>query len=154
MMAWKLGPALATGNCIVLKPSEFTPLTAIRMCELIQEAGFPAGVVNVVTGYGSTAGQAISEHPFIEKVRTFFFTHEKLFLITHRCFVIGGVHWKYVGGTEDHGGCCADEFEERDVGARRQVSQHHLRRRGHRPSSQIHFSRYFVRLLFFLIQLN
>ena len=82
MMAWKLGPALATGNCIVLKPSEFTPLTAIRMCELIQEAGFPAGVVNVVTGYGSTAGQAISEHPFIEKVRTLsaFLTHEKLLL--------------------------------------------------------------------------
>lgn len=68
MMAWKLGPALATGNCIVLKPSEFTPLTALRMCSLITEAGFPPGVVNVVNGYGSIVGSAISSHPHIEKV--------------------------------------------------------------------------------------
>jgi aldehyde dehydrogenase (NAD+) len=68
MMAWKLGPALATGNCIVLKPSEFTPLTALRLCSLINEAGFPPGVVNVVTGYGNTVGQAISEHMRIDKV--------------------------------------------------------------------------------------
>ncbi|KAI0246873.1 aldehyde dehydrogenase [Lactifluus subvellereus] len=68
MMAWKLGPALATGNCIVLKPSEFTPLTALRMCSIINEAGFPPGVVNVVTGYGNTVGQAISEHMNIDKV--------------------------------------------------------------------------------------
>ncbi|KAH7886884.1 aldehyde dehydrogenase domain-containing protein [Phlebopus sp. FC_14] len=68
MMAWKLGPALATGNTIVLKPSEFTPLTAIRMCHLIVEAGFPPGVVNVVTGYGNTVGNAISSHMKIEKV--------------------------------------------------------------------------------------
>jgi len=68
MLAWKFGPALATGNAIVLKPSEFTPLTALFMCSLVNEAGFPPGVVNVVTGYGSTAGQAISEHPGIDKV--------------------------------------------------------------------------------------
>ncbi|KAI9461069.1 aldehyde dehydrogenase domain-containing protein [Russula earlei] len=68
MFAWKLGPALATGNAIVLKPSEFTPLTALRACSLINEAGFPPGVVNVVTGYGHTAGQAISEHLGIDKV--------------------------------------------------------------------------------------
>jgi aldehyde dehydrogenase (NAD+) len=68
MMAWKLGPALATGNCIVLKPSEFTPLTAIRMCELIQRAGFPDGVFNLVTGYGQTVGNAITHHMKIEKV--------------------------------------------------------------------------------------
>ncbi|KAG5985674.1 hypothetical protein E4U52_001070, partial [Claviceps spartinae] len=68
MLAWKIGPALATGNTIVLKPSEFTPLTAIRMCSLIQEAGFPPGVVNIVTGYGNTVGAAISSHPKIEKV--------------------------------------------------------------------------------------
>ena len=74
MMAWKIGPALATGNCIILKPSEFTALTAIRMAELIHEAGFPPGVVNIVTGYGSTVGQAISEHPHIEKVCTAFLT--------------------------------------------------------------------------------
>jgi len=68
MFSWKIAPALATGNCIVIKPSEFTPLTAIRMCELINEAGFPPGVVNVVTGYGPTVGQAISGHQKIEKV--------------------------------------------------------------------------------------
>ncbi|KAF8625142.1 hypothetical protein AX17_006920 [Amanita inopinata Kibby_2008] len=68
MFSWKIGPALATGNAIVIKPSEFTPLSAIRMCALVQEAGFPAGVLNVVTGYGSTVGAAISSHMRIEKV--------------------------------------------------------------------------------------
>lgn len=68
MLCWKLGPALATGNCIVLKPSEFTPLTALRTCQLIQEAGFPPGVVNIVNGYGNVVGQAIAEHPLIRKV--------------------------------------------------------------------------------------
>ncbi|KAH8111178.1 NAD-dependent aldehyde dehydrogenase [Phellopilus nigrolimitatus] len=68
MMAWKIGPALATGNTIVLKPSEFTPLTALRMAPLIAEAGFPPGVVNIVNGYGSVAGAAIAAHPHIEKV--------------------------------------------------------------------------------------
>ena len=68
MMAWKLGPALATGNCIVLKPSEFTPLTALRMCSIIKQAKFPPGVVNIITGYGQTVGQAISEHMGIDKV--------------------------------------------------------------------------------------
>jgi hypothetical protein len=68
IMSWKLGPALATGNCVVLKPSEHTPLTAHRMCSLINEAGFPPGVVNVVTGYGPTVGEAIAEHMDIAKV--------------------------------------------------------------------------------------
>jgi aldehyde dehydrogenase (NAD+) len=68
MMAWKLGPALATGNCVVFKPSELTPLTALRMCSLINDAGFPPGVVNVVTGYGETVGAAISGHKDIDKV--------------------------------------------------------------------------------------
>lgn len=90
MLSWKLGPALATGNTIVLKPSELTPLTALKMTDLIVEAGFPPGVVNIVNGYGSFSrtiimsdvyltrslhtrlgpevGQAISEHPRIRKV--------------------------------------------------------------------------------------
>lgn len=68
MFSWKIGPALATGNTIVMKPSEFTPLTAIKMCQLIHEAGFPPGVVNVVTGYGNTVGNAISSHMRIEKI--------------------------------------------------------------------------------------
>ncbi|KAF9563465.1 aldehyde dehydrogenase [Agrocybe pediades] len=68
MLGWKLGPALATGNAIVLKPSEITPLTALKICDLINEAGFPPGVVNIVNGYGTTVGQAITEHPDIQKV--------------------------------------------------------------------------------------
>ena len=58
MVAWKLAPALACGCCIVLKPAEQTPLTALYMASLIREAGFPPGVVNVVPGFGATAGAA------------------------------------------------------------------------------------------------
>jgi phenylacetaldehyde dehydrogenase len=68
MAAWKLGPALATGNTVVLKPAEQTPLTALRLGELIQEAGFPDGVVNIVPGYGETAGAALAAHPDVNKV--------------------------------------------------------------------------------------
>lgn len=64
----KIAPALATGNTIVLKPSELTPLSALLFTTLIKEAGFPPGVINIVNGYGATAGQAISEHPVIRKV--------------------------------------------------------------------------------------
>jgi aldehyde dehydrogenase (NAD+) len=68
MQAWKLGPALATGCTVVMKPAEQTPLSALRVGELIQEAGFPGGVVNLLPGYGPTAGQAITRHPDIDKV--------------------------------------------------------------------------------------
>jgi phenylacetaldehyde dehydrogenase len=68
MAAWKLGPALAAGNCVVLKPAEQTPLSALRLGELIQEAGFPPGVVNIVTGFGETAGAALAAHPDVDKV--------------------------------------------------------------------------------------
>jgi aldehyde dehydrogenase (NAD+) len=68
MFAWKLGPALATGCTIVMKPSELTPLTAAYMSKLITEAGFPEGVVNIVNGYGQTVGNAISGHMGIDKV--------------------------------------------------------------------------------------
>ena len=68
MAAWKLGPALATGCCVVLKPAEQTPLTALRLGELIQEAGIPDGVVNVVPGYGETAGAALAAHPDVDKI--------------------------------------------------------------------------------------
>lgn len=68
MMIWKIAPALACGNTVVLKPAEQTPLSALYMASLIKEAGFPAGVVNVVPGYGPTAGAAISSHPDINKV--------------------------------------------------------------------------------------
>ena len=68
MQAWKLAPALATGNTIVMKPAEQTPLTALRIGELILEAGFPEGVVNMLPGYGPTAGAAIANHMDIDKV--------------------------------------------------------------------------------------
>jgi phenylacetaldehyde dehydrogenase len=68
MAAWKLGPALATGCTVVLKPAEQTPLTALRLGELIQEAGIPDGVVNIVTGLGETAGAALAAHPGVDKI--------------------------------------------------------------------------------------
>jgi phenylacetaldehyde dehydrogenase len=68
MAAWKLGPALAAGCTVILKPAEQTPLTALRLGELIAEAGFPPGVVNILTGYGETTGAALVRHPGVDKV--------------------------------------------------------------------------------------
>ena len=68
MAAWKLAPALACGNTVVLKPAEQTPLTALRLGELLLEAGVPDGVVNILPGFGETAGAAIANHPGVDKV--------------------------------------------------------------------------------------
>jgi phenylacetaldehyde dehydrogenase len=68
MAAWKLGPALAAGCTVVLKPAEQTPLSALRLGELIQEAGFPDGVVNILPGYGETAGAALAAHLDVDKI--------------------------------------------------------------------------------------
>ena len=68
MTAWKWGPALAAGCTIVMKPAEQTPLTCLRMAKLAQEAGFPDGVINVVPGYGPTAGGSIVAHPMVDKI--------------------------------------------------------------------------------------
>lgn len=68
MAAWKIGPALCTGNTIVLKPAEQTPLTALRLGELALEAGYPAGVFNVLPGFGATAGAAIAQHMDVDKI--------------------------------------------------------------------------------------
>uniref|UniRef100_A0A914LV57 Aldehyde dehydrogenase domain-containing protein n=1 Tax=Meloidogyne incognita TaxID=6306 RepID=A0A914LV57_MELIC len=68
MQAWKLAPALAMGNTVILKPAEQTPLTALYVANLIKEAGFPPGVVNIVPGYGPTAGKALATHPKVDKV--------------------------------------------------------------------------------------
>lgn len=68
MQAWKFGPALATGNTVVMKLAEQTPLTGLYVAKLVAEAGFPAGVVNVIPGYGHTAGAAISSHMDVDKV--------------------------------------------------------------------------------------
>jgi phenylacetaldehyde dehydrogenase len=68
MASWKLAPALAVGCTCVLKPAEQTPLTALRLGELIQEAGFPDGVVNIIPGFGETAGAALAAHPDVDKI--------------------------------------------------------------------------------------
>ncbi|HUN52635.1 MAG TPA: aldehyde dehydrogenase family protein [Candidatus Sulfotelmatobacter sp.] len=66
--SWKMGPALAAGNTVVLKPAELTPLSTLRIGELMAEAGLPEGVVNIVPGYGATAGQHLAEHPDVAKI--------------------------------------------------------------------------------------
>jgi aldehyde dehydrogenase (NAD+) len=68
MLAWKWGPALACGNTVVMKPAEQTPLTALRVGELAVEAGFPPGVINLVNGFGETAGAALVAHPDVDKI--------------------------------------------------------------------------------------
>lgn len=68
MAMWKLGAALATGCTVVLKPAEQTPLTALYLAELIEEAGFPPGVINIVPGFGETAGAPLVEHPLVDKI--------------------------------------------------------------------------------------
>lgn len=66
--SWKMGPALAAGNCIVMKPAEITPLTSLKIAELMAHAGLPPGVVNVIPGLGSVAGQYLAEHPGVAKI--------------------------------------------------------------------------------------
>jgi aldehyde dehydrogenase (NAD+) len=68
MAAWKLGPALACGNTVVLKAAEQTPLSVLYLATLIKEAGFPAGVVNLLNGEGASAGAAIAGHPGVDKI--------------------------------------------------------------------------------------
>jgi len=99
MMAWKLGPLLACGCTCVLKSSEKTPLTALMMCELIKEAGFPAGVVNVLSGDG-TAGEMIGRHMDVDK----------------------GFHWLIRCWSQDHWIRSGIEHEACYIGARWQVT--------------------------------
>ncbi|KAI7845087.1 hypothetical protein COHA_001452 [Chlorella ohadii] len=68
MLAWKVAPALAAGNCVVLKPAEQTPLNALRFAQLCNEAGIPPGTVNILPGFGPTAGGAICDHPGVDKL--------------------------------------------------------------------------------------
>lgn len=68
LFSWKIAPALATGNCVIAKPSEVTPMTAFLLSEICQEAGLPSGVLNIVHGLGTSAGQAIVEHPEIKAI--------------------------------------------------------------------------------------
>jgi len=66
--SWNMGPALAAGNTVVLKPAELTPLSSLRIAELAREVGFPKGVINIVPGYGNIAGQHLAEHPGVDKI--------------------------------------------------------------------------------------
>ncbi len=66
--SWKMAPALAAGNCAILKPAELTPLTSLKIAEIVRQVGFPRGVVNVVPGYGAIAGQYLAEHPQVAKI--------------------------------------------------------------------------------------
>jgi (Z)-2-((N-methylformamido)methylene)-5-hydroxybutyrolactone dehydrogenase len=68
LSSWKLAPALAAGNTVVLKPAELTPVSALHLAKLVEEAGFPAGVVNVVPGFGEIAGAALAAHPGVDKI--------------------------------------------------------------------------------------
>lgn len=68
MAAWKLGPALACGNSVVIKAAEQTPLSILVLAALLEDAGFPAGVVNVINGYGREAGAALVQHPLVDKI--------------------------------------------------------------------------------------
>lgn len=68
MAVWKLGPALAAGNTVVLKPSELTPCTAMELARIIHDVGFPPGVVNIIPGFGEDAGEALAKHPMVDKV--------------------------------------------------------------------------------------
>jgi len=68
MLAWKMASCLAAGNTVVLKPAQVTPLTSLKFCELVAKAGFPPGVINVLTGSGSVVGQAIADHPRVRKL--------------------------------------------------------------------------------------
>ena len=112
MAAWKLGPALAAGCTVVLKPAEQTPLSCLRLGELIQEAGFPEGVVNIVPGYGETAGAALAAHPDVDKVAFTGFNRSR--------------QADSAGGRR--------QSQESVAGARRQVAEH--RPRGRRPRAR------------------
>ena len=110
--SWKVGPALATGNTVVVKPAELTPLTALRLEALALEAGIPPGVLQVVVGTGPVAGTRLVEHPGVAKVA-------------------------FTGSTDgrprDHGQGVEDD-QASHPGAGREVGHHGLRRRGHRAS--------------------
>lgn len=104
MLAWKFGPALATGNTIVMKTSEKTPLSALKVAQLVVEAGFPPGVVNILSGFGPTAGNALAHHMDVKVFSFYIFIHLPLFLYIHQeiclvsfllIFLENRFHWIY-----------------------------------------------------------
>ncbi|CAG8481897.1 8637_t:CDS:2 [Ambispora gerdemannii] len=124
MLAWKLGPALACGNTVILKPAEQTPLSALKAAALIKEAGFPPGVINIVPGFGPIAGAAIAKHMRISKVA---FTGKKILeaaaasnlkkvtlelggkspnIILEDADLDQAIKWAHMGIFFNHGQCC------------------------------------------------
>ena len=121
MLAWKVAPALACGNTVVLKPAETTPLTALLFAEICQQADLPPGVVNIITGAGDT-GRALVEHPGVDKVA---FTGST---------DVGKMIARSTAGTAQEG----------DARARRQGREHRLRRRPGRPGGRGHRQRHLL----------
>ena len=111
MLAWKLAPALAAGNTVVMKPAEQAPLSALRVAELIVEAGFPDGVVNMLPGFGPTAGAAIASH----------YGHRQ-----------SRVHRLYGSRAQGYGGGSAQQSQTSDARTGRQESEYRLRGCGSR----------------------
>jgi aldehyde dehydrogenase (NAD+) len=95
--SWKMGPALAAGNCVVMKPSEITPLSALRVAELAAEVGFPPGVINMVPGYGHIAGDRIVSHPGIAKVSFTGSTHVGKMIARNAADTLKQVHLELGG---------------------------------------------------------
>ena len=114
LTAWKLAPALAAGNTVVIKPSEFTSASVLEFMKLVEEAGFPPGVVNVVTGFGADVGAPLVEHPLVAKVAFTGLGRDR------------PAHLRSGGA----------RAEARQPGARRQVAEHRVRRRRSRQRGQ------------------
>ena len=121
MLAWKIAPALAAGNTVVLKPAETTPLTALLFCDVLRQAELPPGVVNIVTGDGRT-GAALVEHPDVDKIA---FTGST---------EVGKAIQRELAGTR----------QEAHARARRQGGEHRLRRRRARPGGRGHRQRHLL----------
>ena len=98
-LVWKIGPALAAGNTVVIKPSEAAPLVSLYFAELINEAGFPPGVINIVNGTGESTGKALAEHLEIEKVGLeSFMSHV---ILRMAVFLVDRVHREHVHRPQD-----------------------------------------------------
>lgn len=136
MWSWKVAPALAAGCTVVMKPSELTSLSALYMCDLIKEAGLPAGVFNTVPGLGPTTGDALSRHMDVDKV-----------CALHTVLTTpGGVYWLGANWSPHFDSCGRIQPEKGHSGAWRQVPVSCFSFCGPRPSRQLGSPRCFLQL--------
>ena len=113
LLTWKIGPALAAGNCVVVKPAEQTPLTTLYIAKLVQEAGFPPGVINIIAGFGDKAGDAIARHSNVDKVRIL---SARLYMQTMPIWRrLGRVHRQHGGRKRDSEGIRRKQSEARNA---------------------------------------